>query len=98
MTQLPLGAGAPTALQLLLLLVPPALRVMGQARNKTRTQNSARMSADLETPLVHGHLLLLIVLKRGLFEIDQAVPELGHLVQRVRFALEPAEWNQNRTQ
>ena len=55
------------------------------------------MSADLEAPLVHGRLLLRIVLKRGLFEIDQAVPELGHHVQRVRFALEPAAWNQNRT-
>jgi len=47
-------------------------------------------AANLQAPLVHGFFLLGVGLECTLFEVDQAVPQLRHHVQRVRFRLEPA--------
>jgi hypothetical protein len=57
---------------------------------KLRKCCARAVSANLQTPVVHGFILMDVGFECTLFEVDQAVPQLRHHVQRVRFCLEPA--------
>ena len=54
-------------------------------------------AANLKAAFVQGFFLLCVGLEHGLVEVDEAVSELGHRVQRVCLGLEPERQKSERS-
>ncbi len=67
-------------------MAPPDISASQKNVNDVIAKLSA---ANLKAAFVQGFFLLCVGLEHGLVEVDEAVSELGHRVQRVRFGLEP---------